>query len=84
MGGLFSKPDTSAQERQLALQREQLAAQEKRQQEQMAQQGAEMSAAARARSQAGRRMLLSEREDAETGLGTLGTGAKATTASKTA
>ena len=79
MSSLFSKPDTSAQERQLELQRQQIETQEKRQQEQMAQQGAEMSAAARARSGAGRRMLLSEREDAETGLSTnLGAGTKKT------
>ena len=71
MGGLFSKPDTSGQERQLELQRKQLEAQEKRQQESMAREGAALQAKTRARQLAGRRMLLSEdRQDSELGIGT--------------
>ena len=70
MGGLFSKPDTSGQEAQLKAQQEQLAAQEKRLQQQTAQEGAALQAKMRARQQAGRRALLSSREDAELGIGT--------------
>ena len=70
MGGLFSKPDTSGQEKQLELQRQQIEAQEKRQQQQIAQEGAALQAKTRARQLAGRRMLLADRQDAELGIGT--------------
>ena len=72
MSGLLgSKPDTSGQERQLELQRQQIDAQEKRQQQQMAQEGAALQAKTRARQLAGRRMLLSDdRQDSELGIGT--------------
>ena len=55
MGGLFSKPDTSGQEKQLELQRQQIEAQEKRQQQQLAQEGAALQAKTRARQLAGLR-----------------------------
>ena len=71
MSSLFSKPDTSAQERQLELQRKQLESQEKRQEAQIAREGAALQAKYRARRGAGMRSLLSEdREDSMLGLGT--------------
>lgn len=66
MGGLFSKPDTSAQERQLEIQRKQIEAQEKRQQQQEADQAMKMQASLRARSRAGSRSLLSEERENST------------------
>ena len=70
MSSLFSKPDTSGQEKQLELQRKQIEAQEKRTQQEVAQQGAALQAKTRARQMAGHRMLLADREDAELGIGT--------------
>ena len=71
MGGLFSKPDTSGQEKQLELQRKQIEQQEKRMQEQTAREGAALQAKYRARRGAGMRSLLSEeREDSMLGIGT--------------
>lgn len=72
MSGIFGgKPDTSGQEKQLELQRQQLEAQEKRTQQELAQQGAALQAKTRARQMAGRRMLLStDRTDSELGIGT--------------
>jgi len=68
MSSLFSKPDTSAQEKQLKIQQEQIEAQEKRQEAEKAELGASLQAKARARQRGGRRMLLADREDAELGL----------------
>ena len=71
MSAIFgSKPDTSAQEKQLELQQKQLEAQEKRQEEASAREGAALQAKYRARQMAGRRILLADREDAELGIGT--------------
>jgi hypothetical protein len=71
MGGLFSSPDTSGQEKQLELQRKQIEAQEKRTQEASAREGAALQAKYRARRGAGMRSLLSEeREDSMLGIGT--------------
>lgn len=70
MSSLFSKPDTSGQEKQLELQRKQLESQEKRQQEKIAREGAALQAKTRARQLSGRRVLLADREDAELGIGT--------------
>jgi len=70
MSGMFSKPDTSAQERQLELQRKQIEQQEKRMQEQTAREGAALQAKYRARRGAGIKSLLSEdREDSMLGVG---------------
>ena len=70
MSALFGKPDTSAQERQLKIQQDQLAAQEKRQEEQMAREGAALQAKVRARQRGGIRALLSEdRQDSMLGVG---------------
>lgn len=69
MSGLFGgKPDTSAQEKQLEVQQKQVEQQEERQKAEIALEGKKLQAATRARSQAGRRMLLADREDAELGL----------------
>ena len=59
MSGLFGgKPDTSGQEEQLRLQREQIEAQEKRQQAQAAEQAQKAQASLRARQRAGQRSLM--------------------------
>ena len=72
MSGIFGgKPDTSGQEKQLEMQREQITAQEKRQQAQQAEEAKKLQASLRARQRAGARSLLStEREDATLGIGT--------------
>ena len=59
MSGIFGgKPDTSGQEEQLRLQREQIEAQEKRQQAQAAEQAQKAQATLRARQRAGQRSLM--------------------------
>jgi F0F1-type ATP synthase membrane subunit b/b' len=72
MSGIFGgKPDTSGQEEQLRLQREQIAAQEKRTATKEAEQAKQLQASLRSRQRAGQRALLStEREDAILGVGT--------------
>ena len=71
MSFLLGKPDTSGQERQLELQRQQIEAQEKRQNEQKAEEAKRMQAQLRARGRGGSRSLLSEeREDSTLGIGT--------------
>ena len=72
MSGIFGgKPDTSGQEKQLEMQRQQIEAQEKRQAAQKAEEAQRMQASLRARQRAGQRSLLSEeREDATLGIGT--------------
>lgn len=70
MSGIFGGPDTSGQERQLELQRQQIEAQEKRQQAQMTEEAKKMQAQLRARRAGGSRSLLSEeRENATLGVG---------------
>ena len=70
MSSLFSKPDTSGQEKQLELQRKQIESQEKRMAEQTAREGAALQAKYRARRGGGIRSLLSEdREDSMLGVG---------------
>ena len=71
MSGLFGgKPDTSAQEAQLELQRKQIEAQEARQNKEAAEEAMKLQAAMRARQRGGRRALLaSTRDDSELGLG---------------
>ena len=71
MSGIFGGPDTSGQEKQLELQRQQIEAQEKRQAEQKAEEAKRMQAQLRARGRGGSRSLLSEeREDSTLGIGT--------------
>jgi len=72
MSGIFGgKPDTSGQEKQLELQRQQIEAQEKRQSAQEADIAKKTQASLRARQRAGSRMLLAEdRENATLGIGT--------------
>ena len=70
MSGIFGGPDTSGQEEQLRLQREQIAAQEKRQQQQQAEEAMKLQSSMRARGRGGSRSLLSEeRENSTLGVG---------------
>jgi hypothetical protein len=69
MSGLFNKPDTSAAEEQIRLQREQIAAERERAMADRRAQLEELAARRKARMRGGPRMLLSgERLAPETGL----------------
>lgn len=74
MGGLFSKPDTSAQERQLEEMRKQNELDKKRIEEDRREAGELAAGKQRARQRGGARALLSDtRLNPETGVDTLGT-----------
>jgi hypothetical protein len=73
MGGLFGKPDTSAQEAQLAEMRKQNEIERKRLEEDRRRQSEDAASRIRARQRGGSRMLLSStRLNPETGVETLG------------
>lgn len=73
MSGLFSKPDTSAADRQIAEQRAENERLKKQAEEERRELGEEAAAKRRARLRGGSRMLLSEARVApETGIETLG------------
>lgn len=73
MGGLFSKPDTSAQERQLEEMRKQNDLEKTRIEEERRDAAEALAGQRKARQRGGARMLLSEtRLNPETGLETLG------------
>lgn len=73
MGGLFSSPDTSAQERQLEEMRKQNEVEKARQEEERRNTAEQAASGLRARQRGGKRMLLADtRLTPEAGVQTLG------------